>query len=271
VPVAPPRLSQLTVTVRFYEAATWESVMEANIAGYLRLLAGLAEAKGRALGPLDAKKVALRLTDHDARLFASGLAEGHLRVDERGYLVTRDPYQATAWLVEGNPCWPCWEYLPHAASYVELIAQHDFPVGSVRFETPGSEYGIDADLAVVDDQGRVVVLGEAKKESRDLDYLLDQLPTYAADDPGPPTTREPKRAVRKLAHRLWLTRAPWLWLIGPADRRVFEVSFEPMVLRRRAALPTAEDLKLGTFDGHPRIRLPEVAGDHSIESARTRP
>jgi hypothetical protein len=245
--------------------------MEPSIAGYLQLLAGLAEAKGRALGPLDASKVALRLTDHDARLFASGLDHGHLRIDGRGYLVTRDPHQATAWLVEGNPCWPCWEYLPHGASYVELIAEHDFPVESVRFETPGAEYGIDADLAVVDQQGRVVVLGEAKKESRDLDYLLDQLPTYAAADPGPPTTREPKRAVRKLAHRLWRTRAPWLWLIGPADRRAFEVSYEPMALRRRPSLPAAEDLSLGVFEGHPRIRLPEVAEDRLMRSVRTMP
>lgn len=245
--------------------------MEASIAGYIALLTGLAESKGRAFGPLDAGKVALRLTEHDAQLFARGLDEGHLKIDERGYLVTRDPHQTTAWLVEGNPCWPCWEYLPHGAAYVELITQHEFPVPSVRFETPGAEHGIDADLAIVDEQGRVVVLGEAKKESRDLDYLLDLLPTYAAGDPGPPTTRESKRAVRKLAHRFWRTRAPWLWLIGPADRRAFEVSYEPMALRRRPSLPAAEDLSLGAFDGHPRIRLPEVAEHRPMRSARTMP
>jgi hypothetical protein len=230
--------------------------VEAPIAGYLELLTGLAEAKGRTLGPLEDGKVARRLTAHDAELFASGVDLGHLRIDDRGYLLTRDPHQTTAWLVEGNPCWPCWEYLPHAAAYVELIERHGFPIPAVRFETPGVEHGIDADLAIVDANGSVVVLGEAKKESRELDRLLEQLPAYAAADPGPPTTREPRRAVRKLAHRLWRTRAPWLWLVGPADRRAFEVSYGPLTLRGQPSLPNPDDLALGVFDGHPRIRLP---------------
>jgi hypothetical protein len=137
-----------------------------------------------------------------------------------------------------------------------LIERHGFPIPAVRFETPGVEHGVDADLAIVDANGSVVVLGEAKKESRELDRLLEQLPAYAAADPGPPTTREPGRAVRKLAHRLWRTRAPWLWLVGPADRRAFEVSYGPLTLRGQPSLPKPEDLPLGVFDGHPRIRLP---------------
>lgn len=214
--------------------------MEASITGYLELLSELAEAKGRELGTIHPDKAALRLTDHDAGLFAHGVDRGLLRIDGRGYLLTRDPHQATAWLVEGNPCWPCWEYLPHAAAYVELIERHGFPIPSVRFETPEAEHSIDADLAIVDPKGRVVVLGEAKKESRELDRLLEQLPTFAALDPGPPGTREPLRAVCKLAHRLWRTRAPWLWLVGPADRRAFEVSYEPLTLQARPALPSPE-------------------------------
>jgi hypothetical protein len=47
--------------------------VEATIAGYLELLTGLAEAKGRTLGPLEDGKVARRLTAHDAELFASGV------------------------------------------------------------------------------------------------------------------------------------------------------------------------------------------------------
>ena len=230
--------------------------MEASVDGYLELLAELARAKGRELGPLDPGKAVLRLTDRDAELFALGLARGLLRIDGRGYLLTRDPHQATAWLVQGNPCWPCWEYLPHAAAYVELIEHHGWPVSAVRFETPGEEHGIDADLAVVDAQGGVLVLGEAKKESRELDRLLEQLPRFAATDPGPPATRDPLRAVQKLAHRLWRTRAPWLWLVGPADRRAFEVSYEPLALQSRPSLPSPAQLGVGAFGGHPRMRLP---------------
>jgi hypothetical protein len=78
--------------------------VEATVAGYLDLLAKLAEAKSRAFGALDPGRAARRLTEHDAQLFARGLDRGLLRIDERGYLVTQDPHQATAWLVEENPC-----------------------------------------------------------------------------------------------------------------------------------------------------------------------
>jgi hypothetical protein len=183
---------------------------------YINLLIKLAEAKGRILAPLDPTKLERRFNEADATLFADGLDGGLLSIDAAGYLVTRDPYQATAWLVEGNPAWPCWEYLPHGAAYVELIDCLGFPSWAVRFETPGSEHNIDADLAVLDKTGRVLIMGEAKKEARELDKLLVQLKQYFAVDPGPPPTRHRDKAAWKLAHRLWITRAPWLWLVAPA-------------------------------------------------------
>lgn len=232
--------------------------MEGTVAGYVALLGQLARNRGRRLGPPDPVKLSRRFTEADAALFAAGLDAGLLRIDEKGYLRTKDLRQTTAWLVEGTPCWPCWEYLPHGAAYVELIVRHGFPSWSVRFETPGTEHGLDADLAVVAADGRVRIMGEAKKESRELDRLLEQLLGFVEQDPGPPRHGDPRKAAWKLAHRLWLTRAPWLWLVGPDDRRAFAVSYEPMRIDPRGSLPMPQELDLGhhTDAAPPHITLP---------------
>jgi hypothetical protein len=72
---------------------------------------------------VDAVKVSQRLHEGDAAWFALGVKGGLLRIGAHAYLYTADPHQTTAWLVEGGAvAWPCWEYLPHAAAYVELIS-----------------------------------------------------------------------------------------------------------------------------------------------------
>lgn len=225
---------------------------------YIQLLEDTARSLGRNVKPLRPGQVAARFTEDDAALFEIGLNEGLLRIDGRGYLHSLDPHQTTAWLVEGNPAWPCWEYLPHAAAYVELITRRGFPLESVRFETPGHEHGLDADLAIVSPQGQVLVLGEAKKESRELDRLLAALTTYSAADPGAPgKDAGGGKAAWKLAHRLWKTAASWLWLVGPGDRRAFSIQYRPLRLEPTTDLPAPAQLALGAYgDGHPRIQVP---------------
>ena len=231
---------------------------QSGLDAFLGLLEGCAAARGGALGPLDPVKVRERLHEDDAQWFARGLSEGLLRVDERGYLFSRDPHQTTAWMVEGGAAaWPCWEYLPHAASYVELILGLGFPLTSVRFETPGREHGLDLDLAVVAGDGTVVIVGEAKKTSRELDLLLAAMAQHFAADPGTPVgVTGMAKAAWKLAYRLWATRAPWLWLVGPSDRRAFEVSYERhLTLTARPALPSPSALGVQTGPEFPLMRL----------------
>jgi hypothetical protein len=218
-----------------------------------------AAARGGALASLDPAKVRDRLHESDAALFNRGMRDGLLRVDERGYLFSSDPHQATAWMVEGGAAaWPCWEYLPHAASYVELIVGLGFPETSVRFETPEREHGLDLDLAVVAADGKVLVVGEAKKTTRELDQLLAAMARHFVADPGRPVgVSGMAKAAWKLSYRLWVTRAPWLWLVGPSERRALSVTYQPsLVLTPCAALPTPETLGLATGDSHPLLRLP---------------
>lgn len=188
-----------------------------------------------------------RLHEGDAAWFALGVKGGLLRIGAHAYLYTADPHQTTAWLVEGGAvAWPCWEYLPHAAAYVELIRAHGFPVNCVLFETPGREHNLDLDLAVVDASGSVQILGEAKKTAKELDTLLAGMTKHFSRNPGPPVgVRGARQAEWKLAYRLWVTRAPWLWLVGPSDRRRFRVSYDgELKLARVKDLPAPAEIGL---------------------------
>src|SRR4051794_21473520 len=108
-------------------------------------LSGCARYLGRKLADIDDRHLGARLAEGDAELFEQGLRQGLLQI-EGNYLHTLDPHQATAWLVEGTPARPCWEYVPHAAVYVELISLRGYPVGAVRFETPEREADMSLDL-----------------------------------------------------------------------------------------------------------------------------
>ena len=160
--------------------------------------------------------------------------------------VTLDPYQETAWLVEGNPARLCWEYLPHLAAYVELIHELEYPRSAVRFETPGSELNLD--LAAVDGQGRVLVLGEAKSEPRQL-FLERLLPTFRGD-PGKPLPRSATDAPKGPLREAWEagpsslgTPAPHLWLVASGERLAYDVVLTDRIdLCRRDRLPSLSDL-----------------------------
>jgi hypothetical protein len=228
----------------------------------LTRLEGCASSLGRPLAAVEERHLGIRLDERDAGLVEHGLRTGLLEI-QGNYLITQDPMQATAWLVEGDPARPCWEYVPHAAAYVELVEQLDYPIGSVRFETPESESGMSLDLAVLDCDGQVQVLGEVKRESRQIHELVELLAQHTLD-PGKPEPRRsggpsgPRREAHKLAHQLWQTRAPWLLLVAAGERLVFQVAYDDsLTLLRRPVLPRPEEYAPPLASDWPTIRRAE--------------
>jgi hypothetical protein len=208
-------------------------------------LAGCAASLGRELGPVKERHLATRLVESDAELVIRGFEAGILRV-EGNYLWTADPHQHTAWLVEGAPAHPCWEYLPHMAAYVEMALVHGYPLESLRFETPDQEMNLD--LAVVAPNGAVRVLGEVKAEARQVEALALALAGFVTDPGKPPSVRGggpqgARREAWKLAHQLWQLRAPWLWLAAAGTRLAFAVSYDNgLHLQPREDFPAVRDV-----------------------------
>src|SRR6266511_1068027 len=73
-----------------------------------------------------------------------------------------------------------------------------------------------------------------------IDVVRDR---FSQAPPGEETRRRGDEA-RQLAWRLWLTRAPHLWLVGPGARRAYRCSYAPLVLDTTPSLPSAEKLRL---------------------------
>jgi hypothetical protein len=90
-----------------------------------------------------------------------------------------------------------------------------------------------------------------------LDDILKEVEDrYRETDPG----EEGRNEARQLAWRLWRTRAPYLWLIGPGHRRAYRVRYEPLAFERLANLPRAEEIGLAHVPvrhlSPPNLRLP---------------
>ena len=176
------------------------------------------------LGVYPVDLIARRLTDQDCDDLFAGVELGLITWRPEGRFDTLDrprPPRGRWWLIEkdGETRRPCWEFVPQLAAYVELIRDLGYHRNRVLFDTP--QAALQFDLAVLNDDGAVVVLGEAKKESSDLDKLQSGLLAHQGEPPTPKRGDEP----RQLAWRLWVTRAPYLWfrLVGPSDRRAFRV------------------------------------------------
>jgi hypothetical protein len=86
----------------------------------------------------------------------------------------------------------------------------------------------------------------------DLDKLEAGLLAHLEEAPLPKRGDEP----RQLAWRLWTTRAEYLWLIGPSDRRAFTVTYDPLAIEPILSLPPATDL--GLHVGPPEMMPPPV-------------
>lgn len=173
---------------------------------YMARMRECARAMSRDLAPMKARHLEIRLVEHDAELAERGFESGLLAIEQPNRVRTADPYQGTAWLVEGDPAHLCWEYLPHLAAYVELVEELGYPASAIRFETPDPELNLD--LAVLDPEGKVLVLGEVKAEPRQIASLETLVPSFHGD-PGKPlplSAGGPHGATREA----WKCRVPGL-------------------------------------------------------------
>lgn len=206
---------------------------------YLTRLHGCASRMGRELAEISDRDRAVRLVEADARTVEEGFGDGFLSVASGGRVRTLDPRQATTWLVTGHPARPRWQALAQLAAYVELL-NAGYPEAAVRFATPEGELGLD--LAAVNDDGQVVLLGAARAEPLELSKLEALVPTFDFE-----TVRSVRRGhgreAQVLAYQLWATRAPYLWLVAAGARRLFRVRYASTIrLTPVKVLPLPEEL-----------------------------
>ena len=190
----------------------------------------------------------------DVALFDEGRAAGLITVLRGGRFNTLDrPTPQGRWGLlsrSRDGGWYNAEYLPQIAAYVDAILHLGYPAGRVLFELPTS--ALQLDLAILDDAGRVVVLGEAKRDTKMLTSLRAAVETrYTRAAPDMTTAKD---EARQLAWRLWTVEPDFTWLIGPGHREAFATKFAPLELSPTdgARLPTAADLGL---DGQPPVSM----------------
>jgi hypothetical protein len=224
---------------------------------YLTRLRGCAVQMGRELADISDRDRAVRLIESDARTVEEAFGDGVLTVASGGRVRTLDARQATTWLVSGDPARPQWEVMAHLAAYVDLLGA-GYPEAAVRFATPEGELGLD--LAAVNDDGQVLLLGVARAEPLELVKIEALLPTFE-DTGAPPVRGLPGREVQQLAHQLWSTRAPYLWLVAAGTRRLFRVRYaRTLRLTPVKVLPMPEDLWPFGFGG-PTPRVAAVSAE----------
>ena len=220
---------------------------------YLTRLRGCAARTGSELAEISDRDRAVRLVERDARTVEEGFGDGLLTMLSAGRVRTLDPRQPTATIIASDPTRPRWEALPHLAAYVELI-RAGFPETAVRFSTPDNELGLD--LAAVNDDGQVLLLGVARAEPLELAKLEALVPTFEGDRVQ--TVRiVPGREAQLLAYQLWATRSPYLWLVAAGARRLFRVRYGRTIkLTPVRVLPMPEDLwPFGFYGPTPRVAV----------------
>lgn len=134
------------------------------------------------------------------------------------------------------------EYLPQIAAYVDAVTNLRYPAERVLFELPSS--ALQLDLAILDDESNVVILGEAKRDTGALESLREGVLSRFGDKAPGPETKKRGDEQRQLAWRLWTVRPRLTWLIGPGCRAAFATSAPPLQLTALPRLPDAEALGL---------------------------
>lgn len=134
------------------------------------------------------------------------------------------------------------EYLPQIAAYSEAIVGLGYSPGRVLFELPAS--ALQLDLAILSDEGRVVVLGEAKRECSMLDRLRTACISRFGEAPPGVGTKKRGDEARQLAWRLWTVKPTYTWLIGPGQYDAYRTHTNPLRLDREAQLPAAKEVGL---------------------------
>ncbi|MFG2021457.1 hypothetical protein [Actinomadura geliboluensis] len=182
----------------------------------------------------------------DLALFFSGVERGLITLHRGARFNTIDrPTPTGRWGLLSRSRTGGWynaEYLPQIASYVDAITNLYYPAERVLFELPPA--ALQLDLAIVDDESNVVVLGEAKRDTGALKRLREGMLSRFADEAPGPETKKRGDEQRQLAWRLWTIRPRCTWLIGPGHRAAFATSAPPLQLTPLPRLPDAEALDL---------------------------
>ncbi|TDE36431.1 hypothetical protein [Actinomadura sp. 6K520] len=192
------------------------------------------------------KPTANIVDDGDLALFFAGLEHGLITLHRGARFNTLDrPTPTGHWALlsrSRDGGWYNAEYLPQIAAYVDAIINLRYPAERVLFELPSA--ALQLDLAILDDESNVVVLGEAKRDTRALEPLREGVLSRFADKAPGPETKKRGDEHRQLAWRLWTVRPRYTWLIGPGHRAAFVTSAPPLQLTNLPRLPAAEALNL---------------------------
>lgn len=124
------------------------------------------------------------------------------------------------------------------------------------FELPAS--ALQLDLAILSDEGRVVVLGEAKREYSLLGRLRSACISRFGQAPPGVETKKRGDEARQLAWRLWTVKPTYTWLIGPGQYDAYRTHTNPLQLDREAQLPAASEV--GLDHERPRPLIPPTFG-----------
>lgn len=182
----------------------------------------------------------------DVDLFFQGLDCGLITLKRGARFNTLDrPTSDGHWGLlsrAANGGWYNAEYLPQLAAYVDAIVHLAYPAERVFFELP--QRALQLDLAIIDDQSHVVILGEAKRATAALEPLRTGALHRFSVAPPTPETKKQGDEQRQLAWRLWTARPAITWLIGPGHREAFRTETDPLRLTSLPGLPSAAELQL---------------------------
>lgn len=162
----------------------------------------------------------------DVELFFEAVDAGLIEITRGGRFNTQDrPTPKGRWGLLSRSKKGGWynaEYLPQIASYADAVLRLGYPSERVLFELPTK--ALQLDLAVLDDDGNVVVLGEAKRDNAMFPKLLASIEERFRNGPPSPGSKKRGDEPRQLAWRLWSVRPAHLWLIGPGQRTAYRLS-----------------------------------------------
>jgi hypothetical protein len=202
------------------------------------------------------------IDDADLELFFAAVDEKLVSLHRGGRFNTLDrPKPDGRWSLlsrSKDGGWYNAEYLPQLAAYADLVLRLGYPPERVLFELPARS--LQLDLAVLDDAGRVVVLGEAKRDNRMLDKLHAACLARFSDACPDDTSKKRGDEARQLSWRLWTVAPEYTWLIGPGRRDAYRTQTSPLRLTPIAALPAAE--ALGLSQPPPEVLQPPDLASH---------
>lgn len=132
---------------------------------------------------------------------------------------------------------------------MEAILDLGYPCERVLFELPAA--ALQLDLAILDDDGHVMVLGEAKRSTPALATLARGAVDRFGDTAPTEDTKRRGDEQRQLAWRLWTVAPQLTWLIGPGHREAFRTTTHPLRLQTLPHLPHAADLGLDNRPARP--------------------